>query len=96
MKSYREGGHFGDCRNCTHYYPGQDGLKLTVQEGFRKKVDEDGIFLMEMIEQVRRGNGAQEDIMAALLRLQNSSTYYREALERKMEGEKNGKTKQNR
>lgn len=96
MKSYHEGGHFGDCRNCIHYYPDQDGLKLTVQEGFRKKVDEDGIFLMEMIEQVRRGNGAQEDIMSALLRLQNSSACYRKALERKMEGEKNGKAKQNR
>lgn len=96
MKSYRGAGHFGDCRNCIHYYPVQAGLKLAVQEEFRKKVDEDGIFLMEMIEQVRRGNGAQEDIISALLRLQNSSTRYREALERKMEGEKDGKAKQNR
>lgn len=96
MKSYREGGHFGDCRNCIHHYPGQEGLKLTFHEGFRKKVDEDGIFLMEMIEQVRRGNGAQEDILSALLRLQNSSACYREVLERKMEEEKNGKTEQDR
>ena len=96
MKNYREGGHFGDCRNCIHYYPDQDGLRLAVQEGFREKVDEDGMFLMEMIEQVRRGNGAQEDITSALLRLQNSSACYRKALERKMEGEKNGKTKQDR
>lgn len=93
MKSYRNGGHFGECRNCIHYYPAQEGLKLNVHEEFQKKVDEDGIFLMEMIEQVRRGNGAQEDIMSALLRLQNSSANYRKVLERTMEGKKDGKTK---
>ena len=82
MKSYRTGGHFGDCMNCLHFYPENGGLRLTMKEGFRKRVDEDGVFLMEMIEQVRRGNGAQEDILSALLRLQNSSAGYRKILER--------------
>jgi hypothetical protein len=67
-----------------------------MREDFRKKVDEDGVFLMEMIEQVRRGNGAQEDIMSALLRLQNSSGAYRKVLERDLGGRKNGKAKENR
>jgi hypothetical protein len=51
---------------------------------------------MEMIEQVRRGKGAQEDIMSALLRLQNSSGAYRKVLERDLGGRKNGKAKENR
>ena len=67
-----------------------------MQKGFRKRVDEDGVFLIEMIEQVRRGNGAQEDIMSALLRLQNSSGAYRKVLERDLGGRKNGKAKENR
>ena len=96
MKSFRGGGHFGDCRNCHHFYPEKPGLRIVMQEDFRKKVDEDGVFLMEMIEQVRRGNGAQEDIMSALLRLQNSSSAYRKVLERDLGGRKNGKAKENR
>ena len=90
MKSFRGGGHFGDCRNCHHFYPEKPGLRIVMREDFRKKVDEDGVFLMEMIEQVRRGNGAQEDIMSALLRLQNSSSAYRKVLERDPGGRKNG------
>lgn len=58
-----------------------------MQKEFREKVDEDGIFLMEMIEQVRRGNGEQEDIRSALLRLQNSSAAYRKILEREQGGQ---------
>ena len=96
MKSFRGTGHFGDCRNCHHFYPEKPGLQVVMREDFRKKVDEDGVFLMEMIEQVRRGNGAQEDIMSALLRLQNSSTAYRKVLERDLGGKHNGKTKENR
>ena len=96
MKSFRGGGHFGDCRNCHHFYPEKPGLRIVMREDFRKKVDEDGVFLMEMIEQVRRGNGAQEDIMSALLRLQNSSSAYRKVLERDLGGRKNGKAKENR
>ncbi|MCI7603995.1 MAG: hypothetical protein MSS90_07525 [Blautia massiliensis] len=86
MKSFGRNGKFGDCRNCIHFYPDKDGLRLTMKDGFREKVDEDGIFLMEMIEQVRRGNGEQEDIRAALLRLQNSSAAYRKILEREQGG----------
>ena len=67
-----------------------------MREDFRNKVDEDGVFLMEMIEQVRRGNGAQEDIMSALLRLQNSSAVYSKVLERDLGGKRNGETKENR
>ena len=96
MKSFRESGHFGDCMNCHHFYPEKPGLRLVMREDFRKRVDDDGIFLMEMIEQVRRGNGAQEDIMSVLLRLQNSSAAYRKVLERDLEGRHDGKAEKNR
>ena len=76
----------GDCVNCIHFYPDKPGLRISMEEDFRKKVDDDGLFLMRMIEQVRRGNGSQEDIMSALLKLQNSSASYRKILEREQGG----------
>ena len=95
MKSFGTNGRFGDCVNCIHFYPDKPGLRISMREDFRKKVDDDGLFLMRMIEQVRRGNGSQEDIMSALLRLQNSSSAYRKVLERDPGGRKNGKAKEN-
>lgn len=93
MKNFSKSGHFGDCINCIHYYPDEDGLRITIDKGLKDSVDEDGFFLMQMIEQVRKGNGAQEDIAQALLRLQNSSTRYNKALCQKYEGGiGNGKT----
>ncbi|MEE3482601.1 MAG: hypothetical protein VZQ80_11615, partial [Lachnospiraceae bacterium] len=86
MKSFGTNGRFGDCVNCIHFYPDKPGLRISMREDFRKKVDDDGLFLMRMIEQVRRGNGSQEDIMSALLKLQNSSASYRKILEREQGG----------
>ena len=58
-----------------------------MKKNAKEKVDADGLFLMEVIEQVRKGNGAQEEIQQALLRLQNSSADYRSILIRDWEGE---------
>ena len=86
MKSFGTNGRFGDCVNCIHFYPDKPGLRISMREDFRKRVDDDGLYLMRMIEQLRRGNGSQEDIMSALLKLQNSSASYRKILEREQGG----------
>ena len=57
-----------------------------MKKNAKDKVDADGLFLMKVIEQVRKGNGAQEDIEQALLRLQNSSADYRNVLSRDWKG----------
>lgn len=95
LKSYGTGGRIGDCRNCGHFYPDTPGLRLEIEKHYKKTVDEDGQYLMQMIELVRKGLGYQEDIGAAMLRLQGSAFRYGVALEHKNTEEKNnGKTKE--
>lgn len=86
MKNYSRSGKFADCYECIHFYPDGETLRLKLKRDAKDKVDADGLFLMEIIEQVRKGNGAQEDIQQALLRLQNSSADYRSILIRDWEG----------
>jgi len=80
LKSYGKSGMLGDCRNCTHFYPDKKGMQLEILTERKRVIDADGIFLMQMIELVRHGNGCAEDIGAALLRLQASSHRYGAAL----------------
>lgn len=86
MKNYSRSGKFAECHECRHFYPDGEGLKLKIQKNAKDKVDADGLFLMGVIEQVRKGNGAQEEIEQALLRLQNSSADYRNVLSRDWKG----------
>ena len=87
MKNYSRSGRFAECYECIHFYPDGETIRLKVKKNAKEKVDADGLFLMEVIEQVRKGNGAQEEIQQALLRLQNSSADYRSILIRDWEGE---------
>lgn len=45
---------------------------MELEQKRKADVDEDGLYLMQMIELVRRGLGYEEDIASALLRLQSS------------------------
>lgn len=95
LKNYGAGGRIGDCRNCGHFYPDDPGLRLEIEKHYKKTVDEDGKYLMQMIELVRKGLGYQEDIGAAMLRLQGSAFRYGAALAKNnTEEKKNGKTKE--
>lgn len=72
------GEHIGDCSRCIYYFPDNQGVRidfLDVAAG-KKKVDADSQYLIRMIELVRKGLGHEEDIKAALLRLQRSSHHY--------------------
>lgn len=87
MKVYSTARHIGDCRSCPHFFPDEPGIKLMVEKERKTAVDADVAFLVQMIEQVRKGNGYTEEIQAALLRLQNSAFYYGSALARRLEQE---------
>ena len=76
LKCYDGSGKIGDCVNCAHFYPDSPGLRLEMERRGKAAVDEDGEYLMRMIELVRKGLGCQEDIATALLRLQSDSHRY--------------------
>lgn len=95
LKNYGGNGQIGDCLNCRHFYPDSPGMKLSIEKDCKKAVDEDGRYLFQMIEMVRKGIGYQEEIGAAMLRLQGSASRYGAALARNYTEEKdNGKTKE--
>ncbi len=92
LTSYSVDGHVGNCIDCRYYYPDSPGLRVRIEKNYKKAVDEDGKYLMQMIELVRKGLGYEEDIASALLRLQGSSCRYGVTLSRKyQEGETDGK-----
>ncbi len=75
-------GHIGDCSRCGYYYPDNQGIRLEFldEENGKRQVDDDCEHLIRMIELTRKGLGQQEDIGAALLRLQRSSDHYGKCL----------------
>lgn len=92
LKHCDRSGQIGICINCPHFYPDSPGLRIQIEKNCKKNVDEDGMFLMQMIEQVRKGLGYEEEIGSALLRLQNSTQRYAAALTKKyLEETENGK-----
>lgn len=93
LKSIGTGGQIGNCINCVHFYADSPGLRAQIEKSCKKVVDEDGRFVMQMIEQVRKGLGYKEDIAAALLRLQSSGYHYGRILfKNHMEEQCNGTT----
>ena len=74
IKAISSDGRIGDCESCKHYWPDTPGVRAQFRDvGANKElVDTDSHHLIRMIELVRRGLGCQEDIGAAILRLQHS------------------------
>ena len=86
--SYVPGGQIGNCLACTHFYADRKGMRLKILDKAKKQVDEDGIYLMQMIELVRKSLGYEEDIDQALLRIRSSGDRYGKLLS-KYTGRKN-------
>lgn len=83
LKNYGRDGKIGNCMDCQHYYPDSPGLRANIVKDCKKRVDEDGKYLIQMIELVRKGLGYEEDIASALLRLQGDAYRYGAAVARK-------------
>jgi hypothetical protein len=82
MKVVDDHGRIGECSACDHFWSGTPGMRLRYfdeSEG-KQRVDLDSAFLMRMISLVRRGIGCEEDVMSALLRLQQSCNHYGDCL----------------
>lgn len=76
MADYRPGYSLGECLGCRHYYPDDPGIRAELRRSLKKAVNDDGIYLVQMIEIVRKGLGYEEDIAAALLRIKSSARRY--------------------
>lgn len=83
VRAYVPGGRIGDCLTCRHFYPDRKGLQIKIEKEAQKTVDDDGVYLMQMVELVRKSLGYEEDIDEALLRIQGSANRYGRLLARK-------------
>ena len=82
------GGELGRCIYCPHFIDGKSGryLLFSDTDERKKQVDDDSKYLMRVLETARKGKGCNEDIQAALLRLQYSSSQYSECIYKNMGG----------
>jgi hypothetical protein len=94
IKHMDSNGEIGNCMECPHLIDGKHGMYIAFTDPKKRKnqVDHDSKALIEAIDSVRKGIGFNEDIQSALLRLQHSSTWYRECLKKELEVNENGKT----
>lgn len=76
MKNYRTGSTLGNCSGCVHYIPDKKGMKFKITKERKQAVDDSCEYLIQTIELVRKGNGADDDILTALSKLQNDSFRY--------------------
>ena len=81
---YHPGGSIGECRQCRYFYADRKGLQIKLQKEAKEAVNADGIYLMQMIELVRKSLGYEEDIASALLRIRGSADRYANLLARKV------------
>ena len=80
-------GEIGDCRTCRYFYPEKRGLQLDISKRAKEDVDAGGIYLMQMIELVRKSLGCEEDIASAILRIRGSADRYGKLLARRLKEE---------
>lgn len=92
LTSYRGNGTLGNCVNCIHFYPKEQGLRLRVEEDRKNALERDAQFLIRMIDLVRKGKGYQEDIASAMMRIQTDAGLYADILKKKYQEVPNGKT----
>jgi hypothetical protein len=82
MKVVDGRGRIGECSICGHYWPDVQGMRLRFfdEDAGKQRVDLDSAFLLRMIEAVRKGTGYDEDVTAAVLRLQHICDHYSDCL----------------
>jgi len=90
-------GEIGDCRFCPHFIEGTSGVHFLYAAPSERKeqVDRDSRYLLQAMEAVRRSIGFPEDIQSALLRLQQSGSWYGRSLQNEWEANGYGKAEKN-
>jgi len=87
LKAIGGNGEIGTCVSCVYYYPDDEGLRVRFIDTIAAKsaVDADSLYLMKMVDLVRKGLGYEEDIGAALLKLQHSAHHYSMCIRERMD-----------
>jgi hypothetical protein len=81
-------GEIGYCPNCTFYRKASLKNFLRSDNIYKRKIEDDCTHLAQVVKRVRIQKGNSEDILQAILRLQNSSYSYQQYYEEKMLKEK--------
>lgn len=84
LKAVGSRGEIGYCPACSYYVKSSRRDFYDDDGRYKKKIEDDCIFLKNMIKQVRLGISEKEDIIQALLRLQSSSVTYQKYFEEKV------------
>lgn len=93
LKSIGDNGEIGYCYSCSYYR--KDGMGyFTVDDNiYKSNIEKDSIYLKSMIDKVRKGIGYEEEIKAALLRLQSSTSCYEKYYLSKLSAKEKGDDK---
>jgi len=88
-------GEIGYCPNCTFYRKASSKNYLRSDNTYKRRIEDDCTHLAQVVKRVRIEKGNSEDILQAILRLQNSSYSYQQYYEEKIfkEKEKDNGTK---
>lgn len=84
LKAVGKNGEIGYCPVCSYYTKGKRRDFYDDDGKYKKKIEDDCVFLKNIIRQVRLGISEKEDILQALLRLQSSSITYQKYFNKKI------------
>ncbi len=77
-------GEIGYCPHCMYYRRGSKKDFFKGDDIYKRRIEEDCKHLEQVVKQVRLEKGNSEDILQAMLRLQNSSYSYQQYCEEKL------------
>lgn len=81
-------GEIGYCPRCTFYRKGSKKDFFKGDDIYKRRIEDDCKHLAQVVKKVRLEKGNSEDILQAMLRLQNSSYTYQQYCEEKLLTEK--------
>lgn len=81
-------GEIGYCPKCTYYRNDVSKDFFHNDDFYKRSIEEDCRYLEQIVRQVRAEKGNSEEILQAMLKLQNSSYTYQQYLQEKMIYEK--------
>lgn len=84
LKAVGMNGEIGYCPECSYYARSGSQDFYDNDDVYKRKIEDDCIFLKNIVKQVRLGISEKEDIWQALLRLQSSSVTYQKYFEQKL------------
>ena len=84
-------GEIGYCPQCVFYRKGSKKDFFKGDDIYKRRIEDDCKHLEQVVKQVRHEKGNSEDILQAMLRLQNSSYTYQQYIEEKQESQKEKK-----